>query len=178
MKKEEILKTVKDSPASMFTKDDVCALLEKLETLESERNNIVECLRIGISERLNSHVIYDAFIENLEKDSASFSLNYDKIVLEEVDIDTYKVNKSIMSCVMDAVDEVMTDLMLHVGGSSCNGDCGHCETPCEQEQETQEDTSNTAQNDAGRLIHRGLHRHKQSITRLSKRKKLGSRLYQ
>lgn len=156
MKREEILKTIKDSPASMFTKDDVYALLEKLDTLESEKNNIIECLRVGIAERLNSHTIYDAFIENLEKDSASFSLNFDKIVLEEVDIDGYKVHKKLMENIMDSVEIVVKDIAEHVAGSSCDGNCGFCNTPCEeladetqedeapwQEPESEDDTSNT-----------------------------------
>jgi hypothetical protein len=155
MKREEILKTIKDSPASMFTKDDVYALLEKLDTLEGEKNNIIECLRISIGERLSSSVLYDIFIENLEKDSASFSLNYDKIVLEEVDIDTYKVNTKLMDNIMDIVGVVVTDLIAHAGGSSCDGDCGSCNTHCEewfeeiaqeasrQEPDAEEDTSNT-----------------------------------
>lgn len=154
MKREEILKTIKDSPASMFTKDDVYALIEKLHTLEGEKNNIIECLRITIGETLNSHLLFEAFTDNIQPDSASFSLDYDRIVLEEVDIDTCGIQSILMRNIMHSVETVLKDLMLHVGGSSCDGDCGNCNNSCEQTRdETQEsplqrsdaedDTSNT-----------------------------------
>lgn len=135
MKRTEVLKIVEDSPASMFTKDDVFSLISKLDTLEDERDNIIEGLRDSLGDELGAMFISDVFEETVEKSSASFSLEWDKIILDEVEIDTAKAKTKLMSKIMDIVNTVVVDLTLHAGGKSCDGECGSCQTPCNEIEE-------------------------------------------
>jgi len=92
--KTEALELVKDSISSIFTKDDVLELINRIDedNTDVETYDLKDFLSDYLSDNLDSSCV--------DTDSAEFELDGDRITLVNVELDTY----SIESVVKDAVD--------------------------------------------------------------------------
>jgi len=90
-KVENTIELVKNSPASLFTKEDVIKLLndvsdvpagdeDKVTITDEQIEELIEAVRSELSIGLDNNLI--------DYDSAQFELNGNKIELTDVDIDT------------------------------------------------------------------------------------------
>ena len=90
-KVENTIELVKNSPASLFTKEDVIKLLndvsdvpasdeDKVTITDEQIEELIEAVRSELSMGLDNNLI--------DYDSAQFELNGNKIELTDVDIDT------------------------------------------------------------------------------------------
>jgi hypothetical protein len=90
-KVENAIELVKNSPASLFTKEDVIKLLndvsdvpagdeDKVTITDEQIEELIEAVRSELSMGLDNNLV--------DYDSAQFELNGNKIELTDVDIDT------------------------------------------------------------------------------------------
>jgi hypothetical protein len=102
MKLQELKQTVQDSPSSIFTKDDIIKLLDKVKRESYITQELADEIRYAISNRLNqldSDVVVDM-------ESASFDLERDNtIVLSDISIDLSKIE----SIIEEVLDENVTE---------------------------------------------------------------------
>jgi len=92
--KNEALELVKDSISSIFTKDDVLELINRIDTEDTgvETYDLKDFLSEYLCDNLDSSCV--------DTDSAEFELDGDRITLSNVELDSF----SIESVVKDAVD--------------------------------------------------------------------------
>jgi hypothetical protein len=92
--KNEALELVTDSASSIFTKDDVLELLNRIDAdkMDVDNNDLKDFISEYLTDNLDSSCVDD--------DSAEFELDGDRISLVNVELDSY----SIEHVVKDAFD--------------------------------------------------------------------------
>ena len=107
---QDAVASVQNAPGSMYTREDVISLLNRLEVQDAPK--IVPLTDFQIEHLINT--VKDAITENAEnvssdcidKDSAEFSLNYNNCIeLDSVEFD----NSNIVDAVTDGIDDVITN---------------------------------------------------------------------
>lgn len=106
---QDAVASVQNAPSSIFTKDDVLNLLNRIEIPKEAVINPLT--QFQIEHLINT--ITEAITENAEnvssdcidKDSAEFSLNYNNCIeLDNVEFD----NSNIVDAITDGIDDVIT----------------------------------------------------------------------
>ena len=101
---EETVAAVKNAPGSMYTREDVISLLEKLEGGSTSRKLDSEAISKLVS-RICEVVRENA--NNLDNDAidlstAEFSLNYNEVCLDSVEFDTDNIGNT----VVEGIEEI------------------------------------------------------------------------
>ena len=96
MKKLEVIKQVQECVSSVFSKEDVIKLINKIE------GGLNEDLVLGIKKQINTLIMNIDERKLLDFDSAEFELNYNNTIeLSNVNID--------LDLITDVVEEVLMD---------------------------------------------------------------------
>lgn len=112
-KLENTIELVKNSPASIFTKEDVIKLLndvsdvpagdeadedkDKATITEDQMNELIDAVRFELSMSLDSSDVVDL-------DSAKFELNGDVISVSDIDVDTSNVENVVEDAIRNWFD--------------------------------------------------------------------------
>ena len=103
MKKQEAITQVKECISSIFTGEDVIKLIEQIED-STVTKEVVEQLVTDIVEKFKHKIQYSDDI--VDYSSAEFSIEYDnKLVLDCVDIDHYRLGDILEEIVENAISE-------------------------------------------------------------------------
>jgi len=98
MKKLEVIKQVQECVSSVFSKEDVIKLINKIE------GGLNEDLALEIKKQISTLIMNIDERKLIDLDSAAFEINYNNTIeLSNVDID--------LDCIKDTIEEV---LMEHV----------------------------------------------------------------
>ena len=109
MKVQEAITAVETSIGSMYTREDVISLLKKLEAPVVTGN-------VNVSDLISkvSATIKDAArnLDNdvIDKSSAEFSLNYNEIELDSVDLDHGEIATQIQTDVEEVINDFFENL--------------------------------------------------------------------
>jgi hypothetical protein len=109
-KLENTIELVKNSPASIFTKEDVIKLLndvsdvpagdednDKATITEDQMNELIDAVRFDLSMSLDSADVVDL-------DSAKFELNGDVLSVTDIDVDTSNVENVVEDAIRSWFD--------------------------------------------------------------------------
>jgi hypothetical protein len=112
-KLENTIELVKNSPASIFTKEDVIKLLndvsdvpagdeadedtDKATITEDQMNELIDAVRFDLSMSLDSADVVDL-------DSAKFELNGDVLSVTDIDVDTSNVENVVEDAIRNWFD--------------------------------------------------------------------------
>ena len=109
-KLENTIELVKNSPASIFTKEDVIKLLndvsdvpagdednDKATITEDQMNELIDAVRFELSMSLDSEDMVDL-------DSAKFEINGDVISVTNIDVDTNNVENLVEDAIRNWFD--------------------------------------------------------------------------
>ena len=105
---EQTVAAVKNAPGSMYTREDVISLLSNLETTNSITRldkQTIKDLCDAISDEIKDNLRNMDSSDAVDTSSAEFSLNYNEICLDSVDIDT----DNITDAAMEKIDDVIVE---------------------------------------------------------------------
>lgn len=111
---EQTVAAVQNAPGSMYTREDVISLLSKIETttakgITMDRQTTKDlCEAILDAVKDNAHNLDSGDVCNLS--SAEFSLNYNELSLDSVDIDTDSIAENVVSGIYDVIEEFFETL--------------------------------------------------------------------
>tara|TARA_R110000868_G_scaffold34853_2_gene125457 strand:- start:28 stop:435 length:408 start_codon:yes stop_codon:yes gene_type:complete len=109
---EQAVASVKNAPGSMYTREDVISLLNKIEVTNNGSGLTEEQIRDLIK------VVVDKVRDNtdelsndcVDKSSAEFSLNYNEIELDSVDFDTSGIRDAVTEGIGDEIESFFEQL--------------------------------------------------------------------
>ena len=112
---QQAVASVQNAPSSIFTREDVIKLLENIE-IEAPKGGIQIDRQIikDLSEAILDEVKQNA--ERLDSSdvcdlsSAEFSLNYNELSLDSVDIDSDSIAENVVSGLYDVIEEFFETL--------------------------------------------------------------------
>lgn len=111
---EQTVAAVKNAPGSMYTREDVISLLSRIETTTTK----------GITmDRQTTKDLCEAILEAVKDNArnldagdvcdlgtAEFSLNYNEVQLDSVDIDTDSIAENVVNGIYDVIEEFFENL--------------------------------------------------------------------
>lgn len=95
--KNEALELVNDSISSIFTKDDVLELINRIDANEDHEMDGVDISEL--KEFISEYLVDNLDSSVVDNDSAEFELNGDCIVLSNVDLDTYAIDQVVKDAI-------------------------------------------------------------------------------
>lgn len=128
---QQAVASVQNAPSSIFTREDVIKLLENIE-IEAPKGGIqidrqiIKDLSEAVLDEIKSNARNLDSSEVCDLSSAEFSLSYNEIQLDSVDIDTDSIAENVVNGIYDVIEEFFETL--------------------EQENEEEEDASEEADN--------------------------------
>ena len=114
---EQTVAAVKNAPGSMYTREDVISLLEKIEIEQASEAKVGKLTTQQVSDLCKK--VIDQINENADNlstndvvdlDSAEFELNGNEINLYSVDIDTNQIADSVVDGIGDVIEEFFEEL--------------------------------------------------------------------
>lgn len=112
---EQTVAAVKNAPGSMYTREDVISLLSKLDVATtSESVGLSAAQMKGLIEAIVEKVeenCEDLSSDYVDQSSATFSLNYNEIELDSVDLDTRAIAKDVVDGLEDRITEFFEDFV-------------------------------------------------------------------
>ena len=105
----EAITAVETAVGSMYTREDVISLLKKLEAPPAKGNVNVSELIEAINDAIKD-AADDLDNDVVDRDSATFDLNYNEISLDSVDLDAGEIARQISADVEEAVNSFFEEL--------------------------------------------------------------------
>lgn len=111
---EQAVASVQNAPGSMYTREDVISLLNRIETttatgIQMDRQTTKDlCDAILDAIKDNARNLDTSDVCDLS--SAEFSLNYNELSLDSVDIDTDSIAENVVSGIYDVIEEFFETL--------------------------------------------------------------------
>ncbi len=112
---KEAVASVENAPTSIFAKEDVLHLLKSIQFPKSQPDQTLEVKGRFTKDQVSTffQVLMDEIksnIDNLDNDtidksSAEFSLNYNEIELDSVDLDTREIERQVTDGLADKLEE-------------------------------------------------------------------------
>lgn len=100
MNLKELKQTIQDSPSSIFTKEDVLNLLNKVN-----KSHFTQTLADEMRYEINNQLKTLNEDEIVDFDSANFDLDDNKIILQGIEVDLSKIESIIETVLDDNVTE-------------------------------------------------------------------------
>ncbi len=114
---EQTVAAVKNAPGSMYTREDVISLLEKIEIEQAPETEAVVLTSQQVSNlckkiisQINDNADNLCTSDVVDLDSAEFCLNGNEISLDSVDIDTNQIADSVVDGIGDVIEEFFEEL--------------------------------------------------------------------
>lgn len=111
---EQTVAAVKNAPGSMYTKEDVISLLEKLEAPETEAvvltSQQVSDLCKKIIDQINDNADNLSTEDAVDLHSAEFYLNGNEIELDSISVNTDQIAESVVYGIGDVIVEFFEEL--------------------------------------------------------------------
>ena len=110
---EQTVAAVKNAPGSMYTREDVISLLSNLQTTNSITSldpQIIKDLCDAISDEIRDNLKGMDSSDVVDTSSAEFSLSYNEVCLECVDIDTDNIVSEALNNIDDVIEEFFEKL--------------------------------------------------------------------
>ena len=114
---QETVASVQNAPSSIFTKEDVISLLNKITIPEASeqvatgltKDQIEElCKKVVAQVKENADNLDSSDV--VDTSSAEFSLSYNEIQLDSVDIDTRNIVDEVVCGIGDVIEEYFEEL--------------------------------------------------------------------
>jgi hypothetical protein len=124
---QDTVASVQNAPSSIFTKADVVALLENLETetpkagVGLSEEQIRDLIKVVVAKVKDNADELDS--DSIDKSTASFSLNYNEIELDSVDFDTSDVRDKVVEGIGDEIEEFFEQLKKDEEEAAENDEC-------------------------------------------------------
>lgn len=110
---QQTVASVQNAPSSIFTKEDVLNLLNGINApkggIEIDRQ-IVKDLSEAILEAVKENIANLESSDVCDLSSADFSLSYNEIQLDSVDIDTHEIASNAVNGIYDVIEEFFETL--------------------------------------------------------------------
>lgn len=112
---EQTVAAVKNAPGSMYTREDVISLLSKLDVATTSESVGLSAAQMkglikAIAEKIEENC-EDLSSDYVDHSSASFSLNYNEIELDSVDLDTNSIARDVVDGLEDRITEFFEDFV-------------------------------------------------------------------
>jgi len=104
---QQAVASVQNAFPSIYTKDDVVKLLESIEIDSSGGGGFTKEQVLILAERLIEEVkenVNNLDSDCVDKSSAEFSLNYNEIELDSVDIDQSEIRDAVVNGLKDVIE--------------------------------------------------------------------------
>jgi len=111
---EQTVAAVKNAPGSMYTREDVISLLSRIETTTAKGITMDRQTTKDLCEAILEAVKDNA--RNLDSSevcdlgTAEFSLNYNELSLDSVDIDTDSIAENVVNGIYDVIETFFEEL--------------------------------------------------------------------
>jgi len=108
----ETVASVQNAPGSMYTREDVISLLNRIEVPLTSSSLDEEQVRELIKKVIKTIEDNGRNLDNdcIDTGSAEFSLNYNEVQLDSVDFDTDAVTSTLTDGLADAIEEFFEEL--------------------------------------------------------------------
>jgi hypothetical protein len=104
---QETVASVQNAPGSIYTREDVISLLNKIEVtnvgIGLTEEQIHDLVKVVVAKVKDNADELDS--DAIDKSTASFSLNYNEIELDSVDFDTSEVRDKVVEGIRDEIEE-------------------------------------------------------------------------
>lgn len=111
---QQAVASVQNAIGSMYTREDVISLLNRLEAPAGPgiqiTDEVIKKLVNVISDQVRDNAQNLDSGDVCDLSSAEFSLNYNELSLDSVDIDTDSIADSVVSGIYDTIEEFFEDL--------------------------------------------------------------------
>ena len=110
---QETVASVQNAPGSIYTREDVISLLNKIEAPASTGKidqQVVKDLFDAIKEEIKDNARNLDSSDVVDTSTAEFSLNYNEVQLDSVDIDTDNIADAVVRGLYDTIEEFFINL--------------------------------------------------------------------
>ena len=109
---QETVASVQNAPGSIYTREDVISLLNKIEVtnvgIGLTEEQIHDLVKVVVAKVKDNADELDS--DAIDKSTASFSLNYNEIELDSVDFDTSEIRDKVVEGIGDEIEEFFEQL--------------------------------------------------------------------
>jgi hypothetical protein len=110
---QETVASVQNAPGSMYTREDVISLLNKIQVPTASAKidqQVIKDLFDAIRDEVKDNASNLDSSDVVDSSTAEFSLNYNEVQLDSVDIDTDNIADAVVRGLYDTIEEFFMNL--------------------------------------------------------------------